>query len=262
MEKKPGRKPGRKPVSIALRRHWLRLNEEDGLSPQEIAEKEIYDIRTVRKALDLARSDREQREASVMVFRDVKQKHYEDLTRYASKLNNEIQQESLSITKDRYFDALKEHLPRSPIWEGLEKFISLSQEIQSIKNTIRTDISGKVREIVRDSDDLYPERISEAIIYTIMNPSNAVEITSTRTAPGFFGIHEGDYTLGIISEDHLNDTIKKIENIVEKIKNSKDGINLKNKYEECTLIKEKISEELATIVMKRIVSGKCKYCPF
>lgn len=68
--------------------------------------------------------------------------------------------------------------------------------------------------------------------------------------------------MGIISEDHLDDAIKTIDSLLKKTKTSNEGTELKTKFEEFTLIKDQISEELATIIMKRIVPGKCKYCPF
>ena len=84
-------KPKKKPsVQPELRREWLRQTDEEGKSVPQIATKSHYDVRTVRKAIQWARDDREKREARRIVYRQALEAHYADFVRFANNLDEEI----------------------------------------------------------------------------------------------------------------------------------------------------------------------------
>ena len=78
------------PIKPEVRRDWLRRNEENGESPPQIAAQDGYDVRTVRKQIDLAKQEREAREARIVVLRDAMQRHYDDLRKYAEELGMDL----------------------------------------------------------------------------------------------------------------------------------------------------------------------------
>ena len=76
------RKPAIKPEQ---RLDWLR-RYEDGESPPKIAENDKVDVRTVRKHIEMAKQEREVKEARSMVLRNALELHYRDLCDCAKKL--------------------------------------------------------------------------------------------------------------------------------------------------------------------------------
>ena len=88
-------------VEPAKRREWFKRFEEDGESAAEIARSVGYDVRTVRKQIELMRQERESREARFTVLRQALEKHYADLISFAEKLDSGILQSSLSWRQKR-----------------------------------------------------------------------------------------------------------------------------------------------------------------
>ena len=70
-------------------REWLRRHEIGGESPMEIAKSDKYDVRTVRKYIELERQERERREARSIVLRQALEEHYRDLCNFAQQLDSE-----------------------------------------------------------------------------------------------------------------------------------------------------------------------------
>jgi len=75
-----------------MRRDWLRRFEEDGLPASEIARSDHYDVRTVRKQIELMLQEREGRETRLLVLRQALERHYADLVSFAEKLDSEMTQ--------------------------------------------------------------------------------------------------------------------------------------------------------------------------
>jgi hypothetical protein len=131
------------PIRPEKRKEWLGRFEVDGESQPQIALKDGFDIRTVRKQIELAKEEREAREARTLVLRSALEKHYEDLRKFAEKLDSEIRGVANvpPLPDDDLIDgALRQHLPRSPLWSYLAKrealHYALEEQKQLLKNTI------------------------------------------------------------------------------------------------------------------------------
>ena len=68
------------------RREWYKRSEEEGESAPQIAKADKYDVRTVRKQIEIEKQEREIREARSVVLRSALENHYRDLCRYAEGL--------------------------------------------------------------------------------------------------------------------------------------------------------------------------------
>ena len=126
------KKPAVKPE---LRREWLQRHDEEGQSPPEIANADGYDVRTVRKQLEIERQERERREARSIVLRQALEKHYADLCCFVQKLDSHIVGEKGSpstMRSDPMWSALEEHLPRSTIWKKLDRWEGVWAEIERL----------------------------------------------------------------------------------------------------------------------------------
>jgi hypothetical protein len=104
--------------------NWLK-RADSGETLRQIAELDKYDVRTVRAHLQKALQERERQQARATVLRGALEDHYRDLCNYALKLDPAnlpgIAIPSLPANDDIMEAALRQHLPRSPIWNLKKK---------------------------------------------------------------------------------------------------------------------------------------------
>jgi len=71
--------------------------------------------------------------------------------------------------------------------------------------------------------------------------------------------------MGVMSQDmadkHMPSVHDVINNLEPKVKASEEYRSLEKTHAEIAHLKRKLREELAVIRLKRIVPGRCKYCP-
>ena len=86
------RRTKKDPVKPDKRHEWLRRNEQNGESPPQIAAADGFDVRTVRKQIQIAREEREAREARGAVLRNAVELHYKDLCGVAEDVKTQVKQ--------------------------------------------------------------------------------------------------------------------------------------------------------------------------
>jgi hypothetical protein len=272
------RKP---PVKLEERRGWLKRYEEEGESPPQIAVKDGFDVRTVRKQIDLAKQEREAREAKSIVLRDALEKHYEDLRRFSEKLNSEItgsRDIPYSSDDDLIEAALRQHLPRSPIWVYLAKWRNLHQ--RAVEEKEKTELV--IDKMVKTNQNLNPlinaglEEVVPGVIavlnatvkqwydgntnYTLKN-SLVVEPAGEGFVRARFGFSQVGKMENGISQSYLKIIHDGIEDLESRIRDSEEYRNLEKTAIKIKRLGGKLREELAVVRLRRIVPGRCKYCP-
>lgn len=272
------RKPSIKPE---LRREWLRRNEENGESPPQIAAKDGFDVRTVRKQIDTAKQEREAREARSIVLRSALEKHYEDLLSFAEALNSRISGlGDVSIPRDNELleAALRQHLPRSPIWNYLLKWEKVNKEKDEIQRNIDILIEEAVKAeprltpLMRGGMDGVIPGITAALTfqskhwsqgYKGLNPKD--NLLTEPAGDGIVNLRYGAFFMGIMDTEHVNEHKKIVGKVLEtleaRIKEWEPYRNVEQRIVEIGRLRSKLQEELAIIRLRRIVPGRCKYCP-
>ncbi|MFC1592834.1 hypothetical protein ACFL4C_02355 [Candidatus Omnitrophota bacterium] len=269
------------PVKPEVRRDWLIRNEEDGESPPQIAAKDKFDVRTVRKQIDLAKQEREAREARSVVLRNALERHYDDLLKLAEKMNSEISgvgNVSSSPDDDLMEAALRQHLPRSPIWCYMSKWQNLRQradeEQQKLEMVIEESVKTNQRLIPlinASLDGIVPGTVSvlvaEAKQWSRGNTGYSLKdsLVMEPAGEGFVNPRFGFSRMGIMEVDHSERYVEIVHDVIEdlesRIRDQEDYRNLKKTIAEIGRLGGKLREELAVIRLRRIVSGRCKYCP-
>lgn len=272
------RKP---PVKLQQRRDWLKRYEEENESPPQIAIKDGFDIRTVRKQIDLAKQEREAREARSIVLRDALEKHYDDLRKFAEKLNSEITGLSnvpYSPDDDLIEAALRQHLPRSPIWTYLAKRESLQKKTDVEKQKL----VGNMKEALQLNSGLkfFTDQGLVTIIPGIItllekeieqwshgNVGHTLKdsLVIEPAAEGLVNPRLGFSRMGPMKESEAEGNMKRVRDIVgdleSRTKESPEFIELQKNIVDLERIGNKLREELAVIRLRRIIPGRCKYCP-
>jgi hypothetical protein len=273
--------PKKPPISAELRREWLRRSEENDESPPQIAEKDHYDIRTVRKQIELAREEREIREARTLVLRTAVERHYDDLRRYADRLNSEITGGPRMVPEpddDLIESALRQHLPRSPIWTYAAKRDQLTaiEQVQRrsldklIETRVASDrllktlaVAGLEGVVTKGGDILrveYPEWLKGDAGYTITD-----QVRLDRAGMGLVTPNFGPVQLGTMDDalarERVPEACRAIARLEISIKDSTEFHDLEKTVVEKRRLGSRLREELGVIRLRRVVPGRCKYCP-
>lgn len=272
-----GRRSRKPPVKPEERRAWLRRYEEDGESPPQIAAADSFDVRTVRKQIDLARQEREVREARSTVLRNALERHYADLCSYARSLDADISGTtpiSSPLMVDHIRSALRQHLPRSPIWTYLSKQNSLNEKLTQLK----TEVNIRLKEVVESDSTLEPilsageteviPGIVEILAFQVdqwakgYNGLNVEDNLVTKPAePGFVNLRYGFSQMGKVKEKHVAIIREVLQDLESLIVQWEEYSALQKLCADLSRLKRNLRDELAIIILRRIVPGRCKYCP-
>lgn len=272
------RKP---PIKPEVCRDWLRRNEENGETPPQIAAKDRYDVRTVRKQIDLAKQEREAREARSVVLRNALERHYDDLRKFAEKMNSEISGASnvpSSPDDDLIEAALRQHLPRSPIWGYMSKWQNLQQRVdeeqQKLEEVIEESLKADDRLtplINAGLDGIVPGTVAvlvaEAKQWSHGNTGYSLKdsLVMEPAGEGLVNPRLGFSHLGIMEVEHSERYVKIVHDVLEdlesRLRDWEDYRDLEKTIAEIGRLSGKLREELAVIRLRRIVPGRCKYCP-
>ncbi|MHB8105117.1 MAG: hypothetical protein ACYDG5_06215 [Dehalococcoidales bacterium] len=272
------RKP---PIKPEVRRDWLKRNEENGESPPQIAVKDGFDVRTVRKQIDLAKQEREAREARSIVLRNALERHYDDLRKFAEKLNSEIsgtENVTSSLDDDFMEAALRQHLPRSPIWSYMSKWRSLhpksDEQLQKIGSIMEQAAKAhrKLTPLVNAGLDGIIPGIVSALSAQASQWSHGYKGLNTKenliTEPageGLVSLRYGGWEMGKMDNEHADGYKETVREVIDELEPSLRGWeayrDLEKTVAEIGRLGGKLREELAIIRLRRIVPGRCKYCP-
>jgi len=271
----------RPPVLPEQRWDWLRRSEEDESVPK-IASNDGYDVRTIRRHIELAKQEREVKEARSTVLRNALERHYEDLCSFADRLDPQMARNITnpsSSTDDNFMEtALRQHLPRSPIWSYLinrrnlqEKYTDLLMEVKErIEQTTRAEqrlnplLSAGLSEVVRGiiiALAFQVEQWSFGIPGLNVRNNLRAEPAGEGLVQLCYGFSRMDIVKSEEVEGYLNTLREIIEYLEQDIANWEVYINLRKTNEEISRLSQKLHEELAVIRLRRIVPGRCKYCP-
>jgi len=269
------KKPAVKPQ---LAREWLRRHEEDGESPPQIAQADHYDVRTVRKQIEFAHQERERREARSIVLRQALELHYADLCAFAQRLAAQLTTEGgtlLTLRDDRMWSALHEHLTRSAIWKNLDRWEHIRDRIRQLEREIERSIKEQVKSRSPVSLALLPEEfigLSQGVVSApafhckIMaqkqsSPLIGIDFELLQREGGLTNIRLGAFDIGIVPSEQVPDIQKLVKELLNEVTNWDSYYELERLYTELKRTQGTLEDELAIITLRRVVPGKCKYCP-
>jgi len=264
------------PVKPEVRQSWLKRHEQ-GESPPDIAKSDKFDVRTVRRHIELAKQEREVKEARSTVLRNALERHYADLIAYAERLDSQIAGRatvSLSPHEEHIRRALRQHLPRSPIWGYLNQWDSLHQGITQLKE----EADKKLGEGVK-SDTRLVQMSSEGATGVILGIIAALSFQIEQWAQGssglnmkdsliaepaeegFVNLRYGFAQMGKVKKEHVAMVREVLKDWESQIKQWEEYQKLGKSFIELKRVERNLRDELAVIILRRIVPGRCRYCP-
>lgn len=264
-------------VKPEMRRQWLRRFEEDGESSPQIAKSDRYDVRTVRKQIEVARQEREAREARSMVLRTALEKHYADLVGFAQRLEGALATPwtiAFAERGDRMWSALREHLPRSPIWKGIDRWEHLRTELtrlqeEAVKRLLQeSELNSPFKQVSSwDEVGLYVPALRDAINNRLRKsvergPVPLGEFRASVRQDGLATVIYGDGGLcATVLPGQEAEVEEFIASLMKQVSDLPELGSMQHALSELQKVKEAVTEELATIQLRRVVPGRCRYCP-
>ena len=264
-------------VRPELRRQWLHRYEEAGESPPEIAKADGYDTRTVRAQIDLERQERERREARSIVLREALEKHYADLCSFAQKLDSHVigETDSLRVLReDPMWNALREHLLRSTVWKNLDKWETVREEIKHVDDRLKRPLEALIASRTRlafpvssGEIGLSPGIVDALISHfrlTARGEAGLDKRTDFRLTPvdeTTTSIEYGAYTVGRVSNDRVTEVKDLFLNLLPEVITWEEHGEMSRLFIVLDQLKRKLHDELLIIILRRVVPGRCRYCP-
>jgi signal transduction histidine kinase len=259
---------------------WLR-RYEDGESPPSIANKDQVDVRTVRKHIELAKQETEVKEARSMVLRNALERHYQDLCDYARTLATYPSGEATGAQgpySEHMRNALRQHIPRSPIWGYLNQRDTLEQGVAQLTG----EIESRIEELVR-SDPRFSTGLIEGYPGPIDGLIEALKFQAGQWAKGYRGLdieenlhtepvgeglvnfRYGAFGLVTVEQSHLRTVPKVIREVLQdselRLKELEELKKLENSLLDLTRVEKNLNDEIAVITLRRVIPGRCHYCP-
>lgn len=268
-------KRGRKPaVNYDKRHEWLKRHRH-GESPPAIADKDGFDVRTVRSNINIARQEEEMGEAKTIIYRDALQSHYSDLCTIAERLADAVTTEDRTdaLASERLYQSLRQHLPASRIWKLLDTWnVLLENRVKGIKllePRIGNEIKNHptVTDMFSGREDI-EEGTTKALLFQATQWTKGMrgldvkqdvqlETIGTNTIGKY-----GAYHLGNMTAEELPEMRQIIQELEIKIITHEEYFYLQEAENQLLKVKADLLDDLAVITLRRIVPGFCRYCPF
>ncbi len=265
-------------VGLETRRNWLKRVEEDGQTPPQIAELDGFDVRTVRANIELAREERESREARTLVLRKALELHYADLVAFTERLESALLKPSvipLPERNDRLCIALREHLPRSPIWKALSRWEYLVTEIWRLEDAAKIRLQEYLAsvdsfDLIQDRNymGLHPDGLSGAVAEYLKSIAQYPErlfskerFNTEQMLEDIVRIALGNYSCATVPVNREQDAKDFIIDLMKQVGQWPECNNMERILAEYNRVMETLREELATIKLRRVIPGRCRYCP-
>lgn len=259
---------------------WLK-RYDDGESPPKIAKRDKVDVRTVRKHIELAKQEMEVKEARSMVLRNALERHYEDLCDYARTLAGHPSERTPGIQtpSPEYMKiALRQHLPRSPIWTYLNQRDSLQQRIARLAEEAGNKIEEGVKSDSRLSTNLTEGEpglihwIVTALKFQVDQWARAYHglkldenLVMEGAEEGFVNLRYAAFQLGIVEQNRAGKVYEIIREVLQdwesRIKQLEEYEKLEKSFPELRRVEKNLDDEIAVITLRRVVPGRCRYCP-
>lgn len=256
------------------RREWLRQHEEMGRSLAAIAKDSKHDRRTVKRQVEAEAQDRERREAKSLVLRKAMEDHYKDLCKLAGKIDESLIGLSRGdVEADPLWKALHEHLDRAALWKNYERWKKLGEDLRDIERNIH----DKAKAMVQQSPFGYievpgHEGFGPGLVMVIIDETEAAGrgnrgwdldkgLIDGPLSEGIRRLELGGKAIGYTPADRVEEAKALVRTMMSKAKKWKEIDERRQLLAQKERSRSELHEDLLLITLKRVVPGKCRYCP-
>lgn len=258
------------------RREWLRRHDQ-GESLPAIAAKDQFDIRTVRRQVAKAAAEHDMKEARQAVLREALVKHFSDLVDLAEKISTMVSTYTpvvLEPREEQLLEGLRQHVPRSAIWTYMNRWEKLLQEQSKNREKVDEKLShvkqlfSEIAAIVQHEPKNPLPRIRKALAYQVECWSTGAEPLDVKSDFKMLplngtvvDVYYGPTYLGNMN----NETAQKLRELIPKMEQQVSRLeevsSLRKIHRDLLAVRDKLMRELSVFVLRRVLPGRCLYCP-
>lgn len=262
----------RSAITPAERRMWLE-QLEGGRGITEISRKAGRDIRIVKHHIEIATEERQIGMAKRDFLVGRIEQHQQDLLAEVRRLQQVTKRypPARIVPNDtiarKIHEGLKEHVRRLALKSLLESVEEATREFERTRESISTQLAQKETELATTM----PQEVrrlpwTPAIVEVLetgqlRGESTGFEYSAEKRGSGLCDVNWGAYhlTRSPVSED-LVPTIIEIHKRL--LSYSAEYVSLFQKERDrFSELKSQINEELDVFIIRRLVPGRCRYCP-
>ena len=281
--------PKGKNVSEEDRRDWLAKYEE-GNTLKTIAEAAKRPVRTVKENIERAKHNRDHALVRAGLLKDAMTHHYRDLFRVAEQVRDrsrsraELELTSFTesaavsdiLTVDELqtsllMDALREHVPRSPLWKACDEWDGYNRQALAAAREIRKDAKGVVTKLAsrKQSLPINPEGFAASLWQAALAFLDGDDLSERKyvkdeTSVGHVLVWGATSLGGPSPDDQRFDAIKRVHR--KKVRRyTPDGHTMVNTLGQAIRgrmeARDSVEEEVEGLILRRILPGECRLCP-
>ena len=286
---------GRREVTAGERTEIIRLAVDEGLAPPQIREKVPRDTRTIKGVLDRHRKDQATREGMAELVRQAMRAHHDDLLDMARDMKESLVLPSGLLDQPRdpvaglsdapLYSGFTEHLHRSSLWQDLASWNNASARWQRLGMTswdrfragLETE-SGTRFSVTEEKDEAESEELSPCWLWGLQPfiADSAMRLVRREPIPwppetpycqvvsrtGQFRISIGLLDIAQIPRQEPAGTLASLARAWEQLTGSEEVRELSdNTLPMLDSARARATGALDTLILKRVFSGQCQYCP-
>lgn len=260
-------------VSSYERRRWLEELEK-GKGITEISKEAGRDIRVVKRHIEIALEERQLTQARQDFLSGRLEQHQDDLLTEMRRLRRVVAQwppirlEPSGSSKLKIFQAVKEHTNRLPLRTALDAYDQAYAEYEEARRHIGDELSKKEAELLSElpkdivTYSWYPRLVDILEQGTSVADASSRSYRSNEEEGGACRPSWGDLNLTrsaipaasvpAIAEAHkkLRDLAVTFQAILQDYRQRIEGMS------------EQVIENLDVFMLRRVVAGRCRFCPF
>jgi hypothetical protein len=211
------------------------------------------------------------------VLRSALENHYADLCKFAEMLDSTLTGEELispSVKDNRMWAALRQHLPRSPLWPSLDKWDDVQQELLELEK----EITQRLESTATSDSRLLPfpptvrtsivSGMAKALVFQMKSWSRGQRVLilddnlyAEPAGEGLVNLRYGAFHLAKTASEHIATIRDVLRDLESGLGSLEQYARFQKLYRELERLKRNLRDELAIITLRRIVPGRCKYCP-
>ena len=213
-----------------------------------------------------------------MVLRQALELHYADIVSFVANLGAIVGSSPRSLTPEKtnkMRTALRGHLPRSPFWRALERWEALQVRLAGIEEEITAKAKQEIESAARsdsyrsvDLQYLNMQRLCGlAVTRGEVKPQGENESPSPFEVRGeprsadMVQLQSHAYQCATVPRPNVEGTMAFIYQFQENVDAWLEIESMSKTMSDLKDVTGPLSEELETIVLRRVVTGRCKYCP-
>lgn len=166
-------------------------------------------------------------------------------------------------------------LPRSPIWKGIDRWEHLGKELTNLREQGATRLLQEFESKTKlhlvaglDEPGVWLQNLREALVNHIVQSAERLSFavlpfrTTTATTPeGWKVIHYGAWYCATVPPEQEGGVKESVAGLMQQADALPECRSMEQKLAELRKARDNVSQELTTLKLRRVVPGRCRYCP-